>query len=163
MILWKFPRSGNFHPTALKRITATHLRQLNSAHTLLCATHATYVAAEVVLVSLGTTGSCPLATGTTRCTRSTEISVHFLGFHHIWIVGLKGSCLAVSLVYLLNTDKWPYLTRFGELVPECIMQYICNHSTDSWFRWRFWTAWSLAFISGVGKKNRVIRREARVQ
>ena len=39
------------------------------------------------------------------------------------------------------------------------MRNLRNYLTDSLFQWRIRTAWSLAFISGVGKKNRVIRCE----
>ena len=42
---------------------------------------------------------------------------------------------------------------------ECIMRNLRNYLTDSLFQWRIRTACSLAFISGVGKKNRVIRSE----
>ena len=51
--------------------------------------------------------------------------------------------------------SWPLL----ELPPGPLVHYFSNQLTDSFFRWRFGTAWPLAFISGVGEKNRVIRSE----
>ena len=56
---------------------------------------------------------------------------------------------------------WPFGTTFLAARPEiaeCFIQYLRNWLTDFGFQWRIRTAWLLAFISGVGKKNRVISR-----
>ena len=61
---------------------------------------------------------------------------------------------------------WSFLIFLGHIfseLEECIMRNLRNYLTDSLFQWRIRTAWSLAFISGVGKKNRVIRSEVIVQ
>ena len=69
---------------------------------------------------------------------------------------LKGSCLVVSLVTYVNGEQCRFWIHFLDLSPGHIILFLSNQLSDSWFRWRFGTAWSLAFISGVRKKNRVI-------
>ena len=65
-------------------------------------------------------------------------------------------------------DVFAFLTDFPLILticdhflaarPDCFMQYLRNWPTDFGFQWRIRTAWPIAFISGVGKKNRVISR-----
>ena len=62
-----------------------------------------------------------------------------------------------------NPDFFESKAPFWEDLSECIMQYLGNYSTDCWFKWCVGTTWSLAFISGVGKKNRMVRREVMIQ
>ena len=49
--------------------------------------------------------------------------------------------------------------HFSDLLPGPLVHYLSNHLTDSFFPWRFGAARPLAFISGVGEKNRVITSE----
>ena len=63
------------------------------------------------------------------------------------------------ICYLLLFTWLKFLTKMS----ECIRQYICNHQTESRFRCCIWTAWPLAFISGVVEQNRTIITEATVR
>ena len=71
-------------------------------------------------------------------------------------------------MFFLRSDvcKYKEMSRFGtigssfwELLSERIMQYLCNHSTDSLFRCQKWTPWPLAWICAAPRPNRLSRSD----